>query len=164
MKQRFIVASLLLLVAGLQTALAQKMIVTLTDGQVVKYKVTKVEHVTFEEAINSEAVDLALPSGTLWASFNVGASSPEGYGDFFAWGETTPKTEYEWTTYKFGNGLENAMTKYCIHGENGLNGFTDGLTALLPEDDAATYNWDEDWQIPSNEQFAELADKSDKQT
>ena len=43
-------------------------------------------------------VDLGLPSGTLWATCNIGANSPEEYGDYFAWGETVPKAAYEWCT------------------------------------------------------------------
>ena len=46
-------------------------------------------------------VDLGLPSGTLWATCNVGADSPDGYGDYFAWGETEPKTTYNWSTYLY---------------------------------------------------------------
>ena len=48
-----------------------------------------------------EYVDLGLPSGTLWATCNVGASKPEEYGDYFAWGETKPKDDYSWETYKW---------------------------------------------------------------
>lgn len=155
MKKSYL-AMLLLLAASMQTALAQKMVVELSDGGVVKYNVSKVNQVTFEEAINCEAVDLALPSGTRWAAFNVGATKPEEYGDFFAWGEVLPKTAYEWTNYKFGNGFENALTKYCTLRQYGLNEFTDGLTELLPEDDAATYNWDESWQTPTEDQLHEL--------
>ncbi len=50
-----------------------------------------------------EYVDLNLPSGILWATCNVGAASPEGFGDYFAWGETEPKTTYSWNTYKYRN-------------------------------------------------------------
>ena len=49
-------------------------------------------------------VDLGLPSGTLWATCNVGATTPEGYGDYFAWGETQPKGYYDWSTYMYYNG------------------------------------------------------------
>ena len=52
---------------------------------------------------NHEYVDLGLPSGTLWATCNVGANSPEEYGDYFAWGETTPKDVYDWSTYKWAH-------------------------------------------------------------
>ena len=104
-------------------------------------------------------VDLGLPSGTLWATCNVGANSPEEYGDYFAWGETTTKDEYSWGTYKYCKGSWDTFTKYCYTNDNGYNGFTDDLTELLPEDDAATANWGENWQMPSDEQIEELIDK-----
>ena len=61
---------------------------------------------------NHEYVDLGLPSGTLWATCNVGANSPEEYGDYFAWGETEPKDIYEWTTYKWCNWICDTVTDY----------------------------------------------------
>ena len=103
-----------------------------------------------------EYVDLGLPSGTLWATCNVGASSPVEYGDYFAWGETTTKGDYDWDTYKYCEGSYNTITKYCTQSDYGYNGFTDGQTELLPEDDAATANWGSDWQMPSLEQCEEL--------
>ena len=57
-------------------------------------------------------VDLGLPSGTLWATCNVGANSPEEYGDYFAWGETAPKSDYSWSTYKYFKSPEEIITKY----------------------------------------------------
>ena len=107
-----------------------------------------------------EWVDLGLPSGTLWSTCNVGASSPEDYGNYYAWGETTPKGIYSWTYYKYCNGSANTLTKYCMDSNNGLNGFTDNLSELLPEDDAATANWGNNWQTPSEAQFTELIDNS----
>ena len=101
-------------------------------------------------------VDLGLPSGTLWATCNVGATTPEGYGDYFAWGETTPKTIYDEYTYKYCNGSLLGITKYCDQAEYGYNGFTDTLTVLLPEDDAATANWGSGWCMPTREQLIEL--------
>lgn len=59
-----------------------------------------------------EYVDLGLPSGTLWATCNVGATSPEDYGDYYAWGETSTKDTYYWTNYKYANGAHNKLTKY----------------------------------------------------
>ena len=101
-------------------------------------------------------VDLGLPSGTKWATCNVGADSPEDYGDYFAWGETTPKDTYDWSTYQYCNGSQNTMTKYCNNSSYGYNGFTDDLTTLLPEDDAATANWGPDWRMPTMEEWLEL--------
>ncbi len=103
-----------------------------------------------------EYVDLGLPSGTLWATFNIGANTPEGYGDYFAWGETEPKTTYNWRTYKWCNGHEDLLTKYCISPSYGDNGFTDNLTVLQPDDDAATANWGSEWQTPDMNQWWEL--------
>ena len=101
-------------------------------------------------------VDLGLPSGLLWATCNVGADSPEDYGDYFAWGETQPKDTYNWSTYQYCNGDYNTLTKYCNNSSYGYNGFTDDLTTLLPEDDAATANWGSDWRMPTEEEWQEL--------
>jgi len=101
-------------------------------------------------------VDLGLPSGTLWATCNVGAETPEDYGDYFAWGEIQPKDYYDWSTYQYCNGSYNTLTKYCTDVNYGYNGFTDNLTTLLPEDDAATANWGSDWRMPTEEEWREL--------
>jgi surface protein len=94
-----------------------------------------------------EFVDLGLPSGTLWATCNVGANSREEVGDYFAWGETKPKARFNWSTYQYCDGTEDVMTKYNE---------TDGELELLPEDDAANVNWGEGWYMPSREQINEL--------
>lgn len=105
-----------------------------------------------------EYVDLGLPSGTLWATCNVGANSPEEFGDYFAWGETKTKDVYNWETYKYCNGGYgyDELTKYCNESNYGNNGFTDNLTVLLPEDDAATTNWGSQWKTPTEKQWIEL--------
>ena len=101
-----------------------------------------------------EWVDLGLPSGTLWATCNVGANKPEDYGSYFAWGETVPKEVYNWETYKWCNGTSNSMTKYCTDSSFGT---VDGKTELLPEDDAAYVNWGTSWRMPTQEQCIELS-------
>ncbi len=103
-------------------------------------------------------VDLGLPSGTVWATCNVGANTPEEYGEYYAWGETAPKTTYNWSTYQYCNGGEgeNTLTMYCNNSNYGYNGFTDNLTTLLPEDDAATVNWGSGWCTPTHDQWREL--------
>lgn len=105
-------------------------------------------------------VDLGLPSGLLWATCNVGAETPEEYGDYFAWGETQPKDTYNWSTYQYCNGSSSTLTKYCNNSSYGYNGFTDNLTILLPEDDAATVNWGGNWRIPTKEEWQELYDNT----
>lgn len=105
-------------------------------------------------------VDLGLPSGTLWATCNIGASAPEELGDHFAWGEIETKKEYSWTTYKWCDGdncnLSNqTLIKYCDRGGYGM---IDGKISLEPEDDVAHVNWGGDWHIPTKAEFQELMD------
>lgn len=104
-----------------------------------------------------EYVDLELPSGTLWAACNVGASKPEEYGDYFAWGETTPKNEYSYSNYKWCNGSNKTFTKYCTSSSYGT---VDNKIELDPDDDAATINWGGNWRIPTEEQIKELYNSS----
>ena len=85
-----------------------------------------------------EYVDLGLK--VKWATCNVGAEKPEDYGDYFAWGETKPKTEYSWSTYKF--------TKYTGSDK----------TVLDAADDAATANWGSAWRMPTFEEVQDLFD------
>ena len=96
-----------------------------------------------------EYVDLGLPSGTLWATMNVGATEPEEYGWFFAWGETGPKGTYSVENYKLAEVDEEGalITKYND---------TDGKTTLDPEDDAATVNWGGRWRMPTSAEWTEL--------
>jgi hypothetical protein len=101
-----------------------------------------------------EYVDLGL--SVKWATFNIGASAPEDYGDYFAWGETEPKAKYSWENYKWCDGGYTSLTKYCSDDTLCIDGFTDGLTQLVPEDDAAHVNWGGNWRIPSDEEWAEL--------
>lgn len=100
-----------------------------------------------------EYVDLGLPSGTLWATMNIGATAPEEYGDYFAWGEIEPKESYNWITYKWCNGSWNSMIKYGVMSSFGV---VDNKTVLDPEDDAATMNWGSEWCMPTKEQQDEL--------
>ena len=107
-----------------------------------------------------EYVDLGLPTGLKWATCNIGASAPEEYGDYFAWGETVPYYEdgYAWSTYKWCEGSSNTLTKYCNNGTYGYNGFTDSKTTLDPEDDAARYQWGGNWRMPTQADWQELID------
>ena len=104
------------------------------------------------------AIDLGLPSGRKWATCNVGASSPEEYGGYYAWGETEEKSNYDWSTYKWCNGSENTMTKYCIHSYYGT---VDNKTVLDPEDDVAHIKWGGDWRMPTTDEQRELLNNCD---
>ena len=97
-----------------------------------------------------EAVDLGL--SVKWATFNVGASYPEQFGGYFAWGETELKTTYDWSTYKYGNGSTN-LTKYNT---NISSGTVDNKTTLDPSDDVARQKWGGSWRMPTYEEFREL--------
>lgn len=156
------IATLLLMMAGWQSAWAQKVTLYKTNGETIRCDVSELDSIVFEEkALPAEEihewVDLGLPSGTLWATCNIGSACPEEYGDYFSWGETEPKDFYDTGHYKWNRG-SGMMTKYCTISSFGSGGMTDGLTELLPEDDAATANWGKDWQMPSIAQVEELTD------
>ena len=105
-----------------------------------------------------EYVDLGLPSGILWATCNVGTDTPEGYGDYFAWGETAPKELYDWKSYSYGNFRHDRyeLNKYCTDSNYGLDGFVDSMAVLEPADDAAKVNWGAEWRTPTIEEWEEL--------
>ena len=126
------------------------------DGKVSLSDVTYLVDYLLGKVDPYEYVDLGLPSGTLWATCNVGAESPEEYGDYFAWGETEKKSNYDWSTYAHCNGSSSTLTKYCQDSSYGYNGFTDTLTELEPEDDAAYVNWGSEWRMPTKTQQDEL--------
>ena len=101
-------------------------------------------------------VDLGLPSGTLWADRNVGAALPEDYGDYFAWGETTAKSNYTWSTLKYCE--DNTGDKFSKYNTQSKYGSVDNKTTLERADDAATANWGSGWCMPTQQQFQELND------
>ena len=122
----------------------------------------------FEQRIEFEAVDMGL--SVKWASFNIGASSPEEYGDYYAWGETEPyyssqdpliwkegkEAGYEWPSYKWCMGTRDTFIKYCDNSDYGYNGFTDTKTVLDPEDDVAHVNLGDNWRMPTQKEWKEL--------
>lgn len=101
-------------------------------------------------------VDLGLPSGTLWATCNVGAIAPEAAGHHYAWAEIATKEDFSWNSYAYAEDSYSSLTKYCLTEDCGYEGFTDNLAALLAEDDAVSVNWGSEWQIPSVAQVEEL--------
>lgn len=98
---------------------------------------------------NHEYVDLGL--SVKWATCNIGATKPEEYGDYFAWGETQPKSIYNWSTYKWCNGSEDSLTKYCYD--------IDNKTTLELSDDAARANWGGKWRMATESEWRELENK-----
>lgn len=110
-----------------------------------------------EDSFNGHAyVDLELPSGTLWATCNVGAATEDGVGGYFAWGETSAKENYAWSTYSLCGGNSSTMTKYCLLKQFGT---VDGKAELEASDDVARKQWGGLWRLPSIEQMEELMNK-----
>ena len=138
--------------------LAQEYMHVWQDGKKTDYVVTEVDSVTFNKMMHNghEYVDLGLPSGTLWATCNVGANKPEDYGDYFAWGETQPKDYYNWSTYKYCNGSATTLTKYCTNSDFGT---IDNKTVLEAADDAARANWGGSWRMPTDAELTELCEQ-----
>ena len=120
------------------------------DNKTINKTLTKSGSITFSTEVATimptqwttpDALDLGL--SVKWATCNLGATSPEEYGDYFAWGETEPKEKYSWETYKWGSSL----SKYNA---------TDDKKILDPEDDAAHVRLGDKWRIPSVEEHNEL--------
>lgn len=126
------------------------------DGKVGIVDVTSIIDMVLNSAVTGETacpdgnhphmIDLGLPSGTKWACCNVGATSPEEYGDYFAWGETKPKSVYNWDTYQYGSSWDNVVN---IGSDIAGTGY-----------DAATANWGAPWRMPSLTQIKELLSSS----
>ena len=114
----------------------------------------KQKHSTHNLHNGHEFVDLGL--SVKWATCNVGANTPEEYGDYFAWGETEPKNEYDIKSYKWSNGKYNEITKYCA---NDTFGIIDNQRDLVLADDVVHIKWGGKWRIPTKEQLIELIEK-----
>lgn len=102
-----------------------------------------------------EVVDLGLPSGLKWRSMNVGASKPEDYGNYYAWAETSPKSSYSSSNYKYpATNYGDGIIAYAKYDTTPYQG--DGKTVLEPEDDAATANLGNGWRTPTFKEWKEL--------
>ncbi len=91
-------------------------------------------------------IDLGLPSGTKWSCCNVGSSKPEGYGNYYAWGETKAKSVYDWDTYQYGRSLDDVDNI--------------GSDIAGTRYDAATANWGAPWKMPTKAQCEELIENT----
>lgn len=127
-------------------------IVTITAGS-AKRQITVGQESSYYR--DHQFVDLGLPSGLLWATCNIGASNPEEAGGYYAWGETTTKSNYDWSTYKHGTEY-NKLTKYCIYTSYGTK---DGKKTLESSDDVASVQWNSGWRMPTSSEFDELRTK-----
>ena len=142
-----------------------KILDILKNDKDVPFKSIKKETNTKAANTDYQLIDLGLPSGTLWMDRNVGASSPEDAGLYFAWGETQGYTadevgktkQFSWDDYKYANGAYNKLTKYCNNSSYGNDGYTDDLTTLETTDDAVLQNVHK-YSMPTKEQLQELID------
>ena len=156
MKKILFVASMLAMVLSLS---AQRQMYVWQDGVKTTYEVANVDSITFSKVENPdpdnhEYVDLGL--SVKWATCNVGATKPEEYGDYFAWGETQPKSNYDWSTYKWCNGSYDTQTKYNT---NSSYGTVDNKTTIDLSDDAARANWGGSWRMPTDAELTELREQ-----
>ena len=127
-----------------------------TSSMTAKGEITVLRNQIYDidYAANHAYVDLGLPSGLLWATCNVGATNPGDFGDYFAWGETTPKSSYGYENLKYCNDNEGrSFSKYVTSSSLGT---VDNLTTLEPSDDAATANWGSSWRMPTCAEWVEL--------
>ena len=152
--------------AGVVTAIAagNAEITAIIEGDT---NVKAICSVTVVDANGHAYVDLGLPSGTLWATMDVGASSPSSGSESFAWGDVTGYYNYNrshsetmswsdyfsWSNYKYCSGSSTTLTKYC---SSSIFGSGDYKTILELSDDAAHEYWGGTWRMPSEEQLREL--------
>lgn len=108
-------------------------------------------------AVAGEAVDLGL--SVKWSSTNLGATSPSDYGDYFAWGETSPKEEYSWATYELCNGSPSTLTKYNNSSSHGAVDNKSEFKDYGYEDDAARQALGGKWRVPTDAEWTELRTK-----
>ena len=142
---------------GTGTSYADKSKVTLKPNMTLYAQWRLAEDTGIENGY--EWVDLGLPSGTKWATMNVGADSPEDYGDYFAWGETVSKSTYSSSEYKwYINGSSTNIKKYNYSYSTGM--LRDSIDVIEKEDDVAFINWGGDWRMPTLAEQLELSDTS----
>lgn len=99
-------------------------------------------------------VDLGL--SVKWATMNVGATKPEEYGNYYAWGEIEIKDTYSWYFYKYCEGASYSLTKYNT---SAYDGTKDDKITLETMDDVASVNWGGSWRMPTEKEIAELREK-----
>ena len=135
------------LVESLSLSAQKVMRVEMNDGSVAKYSTADIKQITFEDAmLVGSAVDLGLPSGTLWADINVGAQKPEDTGNYYGWGETVTHDSYSWEVY----------TLWDYDNDQWISWGEDSLDFANSDADVAHVQWGGEWRTPSKAQFEEL--------
>lgn len=144
---------------------------TITRSNLLSMPAVTYEGTGSDPVSDPVAIDLGLTSGLKWATCNVGASAPEEYGDYFAWGETEPhyssqdpltwkdgkSAGYDWASYKFRTSGDSWYSvKFSKYNTSSDYGPIDNKTVLDLEDDAAAVNWGGSWRMPTDEEWTEL--------
>lgn len=146
MKRKSLLVALPLLLLT-EMVSAQGFMIYKKDGTVLDYPFTEIDSLVAYPATVSQsgmvAVDLGLPSGTKWASCNIGATNPEDYGDYFAWGETETKSNYTESTYSYYDSLDSTYIDI-------------GTNIAGTRYDVATVKWGSSWCMPTSTQIDEL--------
>ena len=117
---------------------------------------SSIREFTTEKFVHKVADAVNLGLSVKWASWNVGAESPEDYGGYYAWGETEEKSSYDWSTYKWCDGSYDTQTKYCTASDYGI---VDNKTVLDSWDDVAHVKWGGGWRMPTRDEIKELCEK-----
>lgn len=163
--KKFISILVAMLAVSVFTVAQLKLYVYEKDGSVSQYIAANVDSIVFseqdadieyEEVPNLPVTDrgyVDMGLSVKWATCNLGAWWPEDYGNYYAWGETEPKTNYTLNTYKWCEGDFRSFTKYCAEAEFGT---VDNLSKLEAEDDAASVNLGGNWRMPTIAEFEEL--------
>lgn len=158
----FILSAVCAVCAQAQTT---NVVITMKSGDVAKYNIEDVKDITHETVEGPVAyttcpdenhphlIDLGLPSGTLWACCNVGATTPEGYGGYYAWGETSEKSVYNEVTYQYCTGTDSDGDGWYDSNKQYQN---IGSDIAGTQYDVATVKWGSGWCMPSNAQHEEL--------
>lgn len=152
MKRKIVLACVAIaLCAATAKAQDEYMVVKKTDGTTAEFVIGDVEKVYFVTVQPTvEAVDLGLTSGTKWATCNVGATAPEDYGGYYAWGETEEETDYSWANYAYAVLDADGELSECTEIGSDIAG-----TAY----DVAHVKWGGTWKMPTKAQLQELCDE-----
>ena len=128
---------------------------TLTAGTMYNFPALSVTGGTNWAVTDASDLYVDLGLSVKWAKCNLGATNPEDFGDYFAWGELQPKSDYQWSTYLYGSDYDQ-LTKYCDNASRGKDGYTDDLTVLEQSDDAAYAALGGQFRMPTQEEVYEL--------
>ena len=128
---------------------------TLTAGTMYNFPALSVTGGTNWAVTDASDLYVDLGLSVKWAKCNLGATNPEDFGDYFAWGELQPKNDYQWNTYLYGSDYDQ-LTKYCDNASRGKDGYTDDLTVLEQSDDAAYAALGGQFRMPTQEEVYEL--------